>query len=161
VFSRGTSEFRDRDKMRESPRHGSNSAVSGAARDANWAQHARISGKPRGESLELKTGWRREGDLNPETLQDLLSGIRPEFGALFVPEKKYPCRREFCSPGIRQGFGPLRFPSFARRTPGICDVEHQTKVWSSSLSLLGGQSATQLCLAICTRRCSRRRRRRL
>ena len=64
VFSRGTSEFRDRDKMRESPRHGSNSAVSGAARDANWAQHARISGKPRGESLELKTVWRREVDSN-------------------------------------------------------------------------------------------------
>jgi len=54
----GTSEIRNRDKMPKSLRCGSKSPVSGAARNANWAQQTRISDEFRGESLQLETVWR-------------------------------------------------------------------------------------------------------
>ena len=61
-FSRGTSEIRNRDKMRTYSRFGPNSPVSGAVRDANRAQNAQNPGKPCGESLNAKTVWRRGVD---------------------------------------------------------------------------------------------------
>jgi hypothetical protein len=47
-----------------------------------------------------------------------LSGIRPEFGALFGPNKASMLER-ICSPWVRLYFGSLRFASFARLMLGI------------------------------------------
>ena len=64
-----------------------------------------------------------------------LSGIRPEFGALFGPNKSIDAVKRICSPGVRLYFGSLRFPSF-RQTDARNPVtsEHATRVWSSNLS---------------------------
>ena len=45
----------------------------------------------------------RGGFEPPETLQDSRGGIQPEFGALFGPNKKHQCWREF----VRLGFGAV------------------------------------------------------
>jgi hypothetical protein len=44
---------------------------------------------------------KREGFESPRPFQYSMRGISAEFGSLFGPNKKQPCRREF----VREGFG--------------------------------------------------------
>jgi hypothetical protein len=58
------------------------------------------------------------GIRTPGAARAYLGGIRPEFGALFGPNKSIVLQR-ICSPGVRLCIGSLRFPSFVRLMLGI------------------------------------------
>jgi hypothetical protein len=63
----------------------------------------------------VQTGWRREGDSNPRCRQRLSGrNSKREFWCTIRTDKKHPCWREICSPGVRLRLGSLRSLSFAR-----------------------------------------------
>src|ERR1017187_4099319 len=102
----------------------SESAISSASfQSLSVRRPARADEADRRRALENRRKSRMAGGegriRTPETLQDRRGGIRSEFGALFGPNKKHPCWREF----VRLGFGSVSALSgsllFARLMRGI------------------------------------------
>jgi hypothetical protein len=70
-----------------------------------------------------------------------MSGIRPEFGTLFNPNKSNRAGENLFGRGwARLRTSPVPLVRQAD-PPNPVDIEHETKAWSSNLSLLGGQAA--------------------
>jgi hypothetical protein len=75
-----------------------------------------------------------------------MGGIWPELGAIFVPNRSIRAGENLFA-WDSPGFGSLRFASFARwREEIVVMPDIRARASGSNLSILGGQSTTQLCL---------------